>query len=65
MISKRCLHTTAPAYRKFVRLHWWPYFKRWQDLERDAKKEEKEEAILTSFRPGNDMYLRPEKREDS
>lgn len=64
MIPKRCFHTTTRNH-KLVRLHWWPYFKRWQDLDRDLKKEENEDAAIKSyFRPTDDMYIRPEKRED-
>ena len=65
MIPKRCLHTSA-INNKIVRIHWWPYFKRWQDLERDTKAEQKEDYTLqNAYRPSNDLYLTPERREDS
>lgn len=64
MITRRSFHTSAPN-RKIFRLIWWPYFRRWQDLERDYKKEKDEDyKVEHYFRPTDDMYLTPEKRQD-
>jgi len=60
---KRGLHTSIRNDRIF-RIHWWTYFKRWQELDRDVKVEAKEEQKLKSyFRPTDDMYITPEKRQ--
>ncbi|KAI6228668.1 ATP synthase subunit s, mitochondrial [Aphelenchoides fujianensis] len=64
MILRRGLHTTAPS-AKIFRVHWWPYFKRWQDLDKQSKKEREEKwQLRNAFRLSDDMYISPEKPSD-
>ena len=63
LIGRRTLHTTA-SNSKFFRIHWWPYFKRWQQLEKEQKQEVDEKLQLREAgRISDEFYITPQKPE--
>ncbi|CAD5232061.1 unnamed protein product [Bursaphelenchus xylophilus] len=66
MNSVRRLHTTAEVSRKWIRIHWWPKYERWQDLEKDTIfKKKGDEAVKQMHRFSDEFYIHPERREDA
>lgn len=65
MQQVRRLHLSHGLARKWIRIHWWPAFRRWQELEAKTRVYlEEETKIRNIYRVTDDYYISPEKRED-
>lgn len=65
MQQVRRLSTSSIAQRKWIRIHWWPSFKRWQELDKGSREKQMEQAKVKNFyRITDDLYVSPEKSTD-